>query len=88
MSGMPEWRPALARSIVLRHDTVDDTDLLVMPERVVVLNDQAGQILRLCDGSRTESDITRELAERFPGVPIGHDVGEFLARVRKEGWLR
>jgi pyrroloquinoline quinone biosynthesis protein D len=88
MSAVPEWRPALAGSIVLRHDTVGDTDVLVMPERVVVLNDQAGQILRLCDGSRTESDITRELAERFPGAAIGDDVGEFLERVRKEGWLR
>ena len=88
MSGVPEWRPALAGSIVLRRDTLRDTDLLVMPERVVVLNEQAGQILRLCDGSRTASDITGELAERFPGMEIGPDIQEFLERVRKEGWVR
>jgi pyrroloquinoline quinone biosynthesis protein D len=88
MSGMPEWRPALAGSIVLRRDTVQDTDLLVMPERVVVLNEQAGQILRLCDGSRTESDIVRDLAWRFPEAAVGRDVRAFLERVRKEGWLR
>jgi pyrroloquinoline quinone biosynthesis protein D len=88
MSGMPEWRPALAGSVVLRHDAVGGTDLLVMPERVVVLNEQAGQILRLCDGSRTEAAIVRELADRFPGAAIDGDVGEFLERVRKEGWVR
>jgi pyrroloquinoline quinone biosynthesis protein D len=85
---MNAWRPALARSVLLRHDSVDDQDLLVMPERVVVLNAQAGQVLRLCDGERTEADIARELASRFPGASVEQDVGEFLARVREEGWLR
>lgn len=82
------WRPALARSVLLRHDSVEDKELLVMPERVVVLNDQAGQILRLCDGSRTAEEIVRELEPRFPGAAIGDDVGAFLDRVRDEGWLR
>jgi pyrroloquinoline quinone biosynthesis protein D len=88
MTASPEWRPALARSILLRHDTVEDQDLLVMPERVVVLNEQAGRILRLCDGERTPADIARELAPLFPGAPVQEDVGEFLTRVRDEGWLR
>ena len=83
-----EWRPALAASIRLRHDRVRDTDLLVMPERVVVLNPGAGRILRLCDGSRTTTQIVEELAEHFPGAPVADDVGEFLDRVRDEGWVR
>jgi pyrroloquinoline quinone biosynthesis protein D len=83
-----EWRPALAASIMLRRDRVRDKDLLVMPERVVVLNPEAGRILRLCDGSRTTDEIVGELAEDFPDVPIADDVGAFLARVRGEGWLR
>ncbi|MEV5751175.1 pyrroloquinoline quinone biosynthesis peptide chaperone PqqD [Actinoallomurus sp. NPDC052308] len=83
-----EWRPALAASIVLRRDRVRDRDLLVMPERVVVLNAEAGRILRLCDGSRTADQIVGELAQDFPGAPVADDVGAFLDRVRDEGWLR
>jgi pyrroloquinoline quinone biosynthesis protein D len=82
------WRPALAASIVLRRDRVRDKDLLVMPERVVVLNPEAGRILRLCDGSRTTDQIVEELAADFPGAPVADDVGAFLTRVRDEGWLR
>ena len=83
-----EWRPALAASIRLRHDRVRDKDLLVMPERVVVLNPEAGRILRLCDGSRTTAQIVDELAEDFPDASIADDVGEFLDRVRGEGWVK
>ena len=83
-----EWRPALAASIRLRHDRVRDKELLVMPERVVVLNPEAGRILRLCDGSRTTTQIVAELTGDFPGAPVADDVGEFLDRVRGEGWLR
>jgi pyrroloquinoline quinone biosynthesis protein D len=83
-----DWRPALAASIMLRRDRVRDKDLLVMPERVVVLNPEAGRILRLCDGSRTTKQIADALAGDFPDAPIAADVEEFLDRIRGEGWLR
>jgi pyrroloquinoline quinone biosynthesis protein D len=82
------WRPALASAVMLRHDRVRLTDLLVMPERVVLLSSEAGRILRLCDGSRTVGDIVSELAARYPGAPVAEDVPAFLLRVGKEGWLR
>lgn len=82
------WRPSLARSIMLRYDWVREAELLLMPERVVLLNDEAGRVLRLCDGSRTTMEIVAELAELFPEAPVAEDVPEFLARVRAEGWLR
>ncbi|MDX6361240.1 pyrroloquinoline quinone biosynthesis peptide chaperone PqqD [Streptomyces sp. NPDC058274] len=82
------WRPVLARSVMLRHDRVRDTDLLLMPERVVVLHGTAGSVLRLCDGSREVPEITAELGERFPGAPVADQVPVFLRALRKEGWLR
>ncbi|MCZ4603857.1 pyrroloquinoline quinone biosynthesis peptide chaperone PqqD [Streptomyces sp. Lzd4kr] len=82
------WRPALARSVVLRHDRVRGTDLLLLPERVVVLHGSAGGVLRLCDGSRTVDDIVAELGARFPGARVADEVPEFLRTLRKEGWLR
>ncbi|GAA1991437.1 pyrroloquinoline quinone biosynthesis peptide chaperone PqqD [Kitasatospora viridis] len=82
------WRPALARSLVLRHDPVRDADLLLMPERAVLLTGGAARILRLCDGSRTAGEIVAELAARHPGAPVAEQVPAFLGRVRGEGWLR
>jgi pyrroloquinoline quinone biosynthesis protein D len=81
------WRPALSRGVVLRHDRVRDTDLLLLPERVVVLRGGAGPVVRLCDGTRAVDDIVTELGGRYPGAPVAAEVPDFLAALRKEGWL-
>ncbi|MEV6786223.1 pyrroloquinoline quinone biosynthesis peptide chaperone PqqD [Streptomyces sp. NPDC051098] len=78
----------LSRSVVFRHDRVRGTDLLVLPERVVVLRGHAGDIVRLCDGERNVGTIVAELAARHPGAPVADDVPQFLERMRKEGWIR
>jgi pyrroloquinoline quinone biosynthesis protein D len=82
------WQPALSRVIVRRHDRVRGADLLVLPERVVVLTGKAALVVGLCDGTRTVHAIVDELAARFPGAPIAADVPPFLDRLRKEGWLQ
>jgi len=82
------WRPALARSVVLRRDRVRQAELLVLPERVVVLGGRAADVLRLCDGHRQVGEIVDALAARFPGAPVAEEVPRFLDRVREEGWLR
>ncbi|MFD3581201.1 pyrroloquinoline quinone biosynthesis peptide chaperone PqqD [Streptomyces sp. NPDC058683] len=82
------WRPELARAVVLRHDRVRGTDLLLLPERVVVLHGQAGGVLRLCDGSRAVAEIVTELSRAFPNAPIATEVPEFLTALRREGWLK
>ncbi|UXY31792.1 pyrroloquinoline quinone biosynthesis peptide chaperone PqqD [Streptomyces sp. HUAS TT20] len=84
----PHWRPGLAPAVLLRHDRVRGTDLLVMPERVVVLTGQAGTVLGLCDGERDVRRIVEVLGARFPGSPVATDVAVFLGRMRAEGWLR
>jgi pyrroloquinoline quinone biosynthesis protein D len=81
------WRPALSRGVVLRHDRVRGADLLLLPERVVVLRGSAGPVLRLCDGTRAVEDIVAELGERYPAAPVAAEAPDFLAALRKEGWL-
>ncbi|MFI0776700.1 pyrroloquinoline quinone biosynthesis peptide chaperone PqqD [Streptomyces sp. NPDC021212] len=88
MTAPAAWRPALAPAVRLRHDRVREVDLLVMPERVVVLRGTAGTVLRLCDGDRDLDTIVAELAERFPGAPVGTEVPAFLDRMHEEGWIR
>ncbi|GAA3141883.1 pyrroloquinoline quinone biosynthesis peptide chaperone PqqD [Streptomyces rectiviolaceus] len=83
-----DWRPALARSVILRHDQVRGVDLLVLPERVVVLRGSAGSIVELCDGEREVAAIVEELERRHPGAAVADDVPRFLAALRAEGWLR
>ncbi|MFJ1608047.1 pyrroloquinoline quinone biosynthesis peptide chaperone PqqD [Streptomyces sp. NPDC088253] len=82
------WRPVLARHVMLRHHPVRATDLLLMPERVVMLRGHAGNVVRLCDGGREVPEIVAELAERFPGAPVADEVPRFLSALHEEGWLR
>ncbi|WP_405883984.1 pyrroloquinoline quinone biosynthesis peptide chaperone PqqD [Streptomyces sp. NBC_01136] len=82
------WRPALSRPVVLRYDHVRGLDLLLLPERVVVLRGTAGSVLRLCDGNREVDEIVAALGERFPGAPVADEVPPFLSALREEGWLR
>lgn len=81
------WRPALHRSVMLRHDHVRGTDLLVLPERVVVLHGNAGSVVRLCDGERDVDGIVAALRARHPDAPVAEEVPAFLGRLRAEGWL-
>ncbi|WP_431045454.1 pyrroloquinoline quinone biosynthesis peptide chaperone PqqD [Streptomyces sp. P1-3] len=73
---------------MLRYDGVREKELLIVPERVVVLNRQAGAVLRLCDGTRTTEEIIAVLAKRYPQAPVAADVLDFLSRMRTERWLR
>lgn len=82
------WRPVLARSVMLRYERVRRAELLLMPERAVLLSTEGGRILRLCDGHRTVSDIVACLAAVYPDAPLHDDVPAFLARICAEGWLR
>ncbi|MFI9150411.1 pyrroloquinoline quinone biosynthesis peptide chaperone PqqD [Streptomyces sp. NPDC053367] len=72
---------------MLRHDAVRGTDLLVLPERVVVLQGHGGTVVGLCDGTRTVAGIVGELTGRFPGAPVAETVPAFLDSLRQEGWL-
>ncbi|WP_328461802.1 pyrroloquinoline quinone biosynthesis peptide chaperone PqqD [Streptomyces sp. NBC_00448] len=81
------WNPSLARHVRLRHDPVRDADLLLLPERVVVLRGSAAEILRLCDGIRSVDVIVGELSAAHPDAPIDREVPAFLERVRIRGWL-
>ncbi|MEU0068862.1 pyrroloquinoline quinone biosynthesis peptide chaperone PqqD [Streptomyces sp. NPDC006332] len=73
---------------MLRHDRVRGADLLVLPERVVVLEGHAAQVVGLCDGTRTVRGIVDELSERHPGAPVATEVPVFLDRLHQEGWLK
>ncbi|MCM3728604.1 pyrroloquinoline quinone biosynthesis peptide chaperone PqqD [Neobacillus cucumis] len=92
--------PKLAAKARLKFDKVREKHLLLLPEKVVVLNETAASILRLCDGSRTTNTITESIwtslmagsETRSSGVLPGlktmeADISEFLQEMAVQGWV-
>ena len=73
--------PALARGVKFRFDEVRQNWVLLAPERLFVPDEQAVEILKLVDGSRSLGAIADELAARFnaPRDLIARDVTAMLA---------
>ena len=57
--------PRLTPTARLRFDRHSGEHVLVHPERGLVLNHQAAELVALCDGTRTVAAIAERLAVRF-----------------------
>jgi pyrroloquinoline quinone biosynthesis protein D len=66
-----ECRPKLAPKAKLKWDRHGNKHMLLYPERGLVLNETAAEILKLCDGERTIEQIASELAKTNDGPPSG-----------------
>jgi pyrroloquinoline quinone biosynthesis protein D len=76
----PSSRPQLARHVRLTFDRAREQHVLLQPESVVVLNRTGADILGLCDGQRTVTEIEEELHDRYDRV-VDDEVQQFLARL-------
>ena len=77
-------RPKLARRARLRRDALSGRDVLLYPERGLVLSPTASEILALCDGTRTQEAIVSELQSRHAGADrevVARDVARLLAEL-------
>lgn len=87
---LSDWRPYLAAKARLRWDKVDERYMLVFPEAALMLNAAAAEVLKLCDGKRSVSDIVAVLDEQFEDAERGHieaHVRELLMRIHERGLL-
>jgi len=80
-------KPRLRGPGRLKYDKARDTETLLLPERIVQLNEAAGAILRLCDGRRTVSQLIEELESRYGQSGLRGDVVDFLASASENGWV-
>jgi pyrroloquinoline quinone biosynthesis protein D len=80
-------RPRIRSPARLKYDQARQTDILLLPERVVLLNTAAGAILRLCDGNHTVDQIIRKLEEQYQQSGLKEDVLEFLQDAAEKGWV-
>jgi pyrroloquinoline quinone biosynthesis protein D len=73
-------RPRLARHVRQTFCRTRQRPILLHPETVVVLNNSGADILELCDGRHTVTEIVAELGRRYQSVP-DDEVRQFLARL-------
>lgn len=85
-----DTRPQLARFVRLRHDPGRDRWILLAPERVMTPDDIAIDVLKLCDGVRTLSDIATILSNDYdaPQASIANDLIELLQGLADDGYLK
>jgi pyrroloquinoline quinone biosynthesis protein D len=79
-------RPRLARLVRLEWDAVRESHVLLAPEGVLVLNQTAATILRLCNGERTVVEIMEELRREYASVD-GGEVRDFIGRLADKRWV-
>ena len=85
-----EWRPRLARHARLRYDRRSGGHVLLSPERGLVLNATAADILVRCTGERTFDAIVDELTSRYQGVArelVEAEIARLLRAVDERGLL-
>ena len=72
--------PVIPRGVRLHHDRVRDREVLLGPERALMLDQTALAILTAVDGARSLSDIATHLADTYnaPRDVIEPDVVAFL----------
>lgn len=85
--GNAERKPRLAARARMRYDGVRRRFVLLLPERAVLLNQSAAEVLQLCDGTRTLAGLIAELQRRYPGADLRADVMDLLGTAETKGWI-
>jgi coenzyme PQQ biosynthesis protein PqqD len=81
-------RPRLAAKARLRFDRKSERFLLLYPEKGLVLNPTAADILRLCTGEHTVEGIVEQLAGKYATEPreaVEREVLDFLRTMADRG---
>ena len=92
--------PKLAGKARIKFDKVRGKHLLLLPEKVVVMNETAASILILCDGSLTVHSIVEKIRDSLQAgresmeteqladlKTMESDILEFLQEMVDQGWV-
>lgn len=79
--------PSFRRGVKFRYDEVRGNWVLLAPERLLLPDEIAVEILKLVDGARSIQAIVDDLAGRFDAVNevIANDVTEVLENLANRG---
>jgi len=81
-------RPRLAAKARLRWDRKAERHMLLYPERGLVLNATAADVVQLCTGEHTVDAIVAKLAEKYtmqPREALERESVTFLGRLAERG---
>jgi len=84
-------RPTLAAKARLRWDRQTLRYLLLYPERGLVLNPTAADVVQLCTGEHTVGAIVDRLAAKYAPQPredVAREILAFLAQMAERGLIR
>jgi coenzyme PQQ biosynthesis protein PqqD len=81
-------RPRLAAKARLRWDRKAERYMLLYPERGLVLNPTAADVVQLCTGELTVEAIVERLADKYASQPresLEQEILTFLGRLAERG---
>ena len=82
-------RPSLAPHVILKRDEARSRWVILAPERVLVPDDTAAEVVGMADGKASVGEIVDRLAEKYaaPRDEIAGDVIEMLQDLADQGYL-
>lgn len=83
-------QPRIASKARLRYDRKTERYMLLYPEKGLMLNPTAADIVRLCTGEHSVEAIIDRLATKYgrDGAGIEREVTDFLAALAERGLLQ
>ncbi len=83
-------RVQLREGVRLKHDPLSGQHVLLFPEGILELNDSAAEIMALCDGERSLTEIAASLATTHRASPdeILSDVVAYVSQLCDRRLLR
>jgi pyrroloquinoline quinone biosynthesis protein D len=72
--------PRVRRGVRCTYDKTRNSDVVLFPEGVLLLNETAAAVVSRCDGASSVGDIALSLADEFDGVQAD-DVIELVDRL-------
>lgn len=81
--------PALQRFVKLRHDKGRDRWIILAPERILTPDAIAVEVLKLCNGNDSITNIAAQLAQTYnaPQEVIEKDIITMLQELSDKGYI-